>query len=61
MPKQTKKSKAVLLNMPADMKADVERLAKEAELSESDVMRMALRRGIERLEEMFSKPTEKAA
>ena len=56
----TKKRTAVLLNMPPELKSDIRRVAQQVELSEADVMRLAMRRGLERVELMFAQESKAA-
>lgn len=49
------------LRVPEDMRLKVRDLATRTRLSDADIMRMAIDRGLGRLEEMFSPPEKKAA
>jgi len=58
--KKTAKSMVPLL-IPADMKANLERISQQSGLSEADVMRLAIKRGLGRVEKMFATEEKKAA
>lgn len=58
-PKQ--KVSVIPIRVPNDMKQDIERVSQKARLSEADIMRLAIERGIGAVEKMFAKPQEQAA
>jgi hypothetical protein len=60
--KQKVKPGAVIpLRVPVDMQDSVRRVAESEGLSEADIMRMAISRGLPVLEKLFSKSQKTAA
>ena len=51
----------VPFKVPEDMKGDVAGLAERTNLSEADIMRLAIGKGLPLLEKMFGEPVKKAA
>jgi predicted DNA-binding protein len=49
------------LRVPEEMRKAVRALAEKSSLSDADIMRLAIERGLCAVEKMFEKPTEKAA
>lgn len=49
------------IRMPEDMETKIKSLSQKSRLSDQDIMRMALDRGLEVLEKMFDRPAIAAA
>lgn len=55
------KSSPIPLRLPDEMKSKVSTVAEKSGLSEADIMRLSIERGIAAVEKMFSQPDEQAA
>jgi predicted DNA-binding protein len=49
------------LRVPADMQKQIRTLSEKARLSDADIMRLAIERGLGQVEKMFAPQTEQAA
>lgn len=49
------------IRLPGDIRAKVKALSKKSRLSDNDIMRMALERGLTAVEKMFDEPKAVAA
>jgi predicted DNA-binding protein len=58
---KTEGALVIPLRVPVDMHARIRKLSDQARLSDADIMRMSIERGITRVEEMFRKPETQAA
>ena len=54
-------SHPIPLKVPLDMQAAIKRVAHASTLSEADIMRLAIERGLAVVEKMFEKPAAQAA
>lgn len=63
MSRERNKSNPVTIpiRMPGDMQTKIKAISKKSRLSEADVMRMALERGLTTVEKMFEQPASAAA
>jgi predicted DNA-binding protein len=59
--KKKKLSSPVPLRLPDDMQAQIRKLSERTSLSDQDIMRMALDRGLGMVEKLFEQVATKAA
>jgi hypothetical protein len=61
-PRVKKPANSVIpIRMPGDMETKIKHLSQKSRLSDQDIMRMALDRGLTALEKMFEQPPAAAA
>ena len=58
---KTPDSVIVPLRVPPDMQKQIRTLSDKARLSDADIMRLAIERGMTAVEKMFERPAEQAA
>jgi predicted DNA-binding protein len=62
MSKKRSKNPAVIpIRMPEDLQEKIKGISKKSRLSEADIIRMSLDRGLSAVENMFEQPTTVAA
>jgi predicted DNA-binding protein len=61
MSKKSKSSHPIPVRIPEDMQEQIRRISKKSRLSEADIMRMAMDRGLSAVEKLFEPPAAQAA